>query len=208
METRTAFQKKLHHQLIMVNKELIDFYYAEYKRLAERSEKVIDSSFEDFKLLGGLTGINAAVGLSSFYAEDISVYYILYTFIVMLLFMATLAIRDLAKVNLAYTYFYEMKNFETQIKKELKVEGNDAIFNYIHNWETKYSGRQVRILKNLMGFLATSAILLPMTFLLCLEVDKKEYVDATLIYLVVSILVSVFVIIIQHDVSNELNSTP
>jgi len=113
----------------------LDCIYKEYVRLNDQCDKYVQSSFEDFKLLGAIGALIVwppIANLSFTRAEESGVI-LLMGFIGILAIISIIATRDLLKQSVIAFYMKEMANYEANIRARLDDVDTNA-FRLAQNW--------------------------------------------------------------------------
>jgi hypothetical protein len=129
-----------------MNELNIDLIYSEYKRLVERYDKLLDSSFEDFKLYGAVGSIFTLIGFLekneiNIVSEkgDTKLYFSI--MLLLVFFIAIIAFRDLIKQSYVVHLSFNIKQYERYIRDKFISKPEDkeyAIFNLRESWAKKY----------------------------------------------------------------------
>jgi hypothetical protein len=108
--------------------------YKEYVRLNERFDSLVDSSFNDFKLLGAVGALIAWPPLAS-----LDVFNTVYSglilfigFVGILFIVAIIGTRDLLRWTLVEYYLQQMLVYEDELKKPF--QGDVMLFQFAHVW--------------------------------------------------------------------------
>jgi hypothetical protein len=136
----------------------------EYTRLSKRYESLMDSSFEDFKLLTAIGFLVAwpPVATSGLFTSDRSVPILFMGFVGILFIVMILATRDILKASVAESYLQEMLIYEKEIKTRLVC---GAAFQFAHNW-LKYRKKRYYPIFIRFAILFTVLLLFPVVILL------------------------------------------
>ncbi|HCT29793.1 MAG TPA: hypothetical protein DIW31_03445 [Bacteroidales bacterium] len=186
----------------------IDLIYSEYKRLVERYDKLLDSTFEDFKLYGVLGSIFTIIGILEkngikiFNDQgDTKLYFFL--MLLMVFIIAIIAFRDLIKQTYLVHLSYNIKQYEQLIKDAfVKVNTRYEIFNLRDSWAKKYF-RLTRIAYT--GFLIVFFIPI-----LCLPLyffsSKDSIPYGIALSLIISFVISVYLVMISFIFKKALEN--
>jgi hypothetical protein len=113
----------------------LDFLYQEYVRLSHRLDTIIDSSWDDFKLLGASSALIAwpPLAQSDLFSRSDSCFILFVGFIGILFIMAIIGMRDLIKQSLMQHYLFELRRHEEEIRAKLP-HVNSQGFRFASHW--------------------------------------------------------------------------
>lgn len=127
-----------------------DTLYAEYTRLQGRVDHYLQSSFEDFKLIGAIAIFltwaplaNVLAGLHPGLEEDQTLILFL-GFVGILLIVAVIGMRDVIKQSVIFYYVDEIQFYEAELRKMHHLERSD-VFRGIEHLNVWYAQKHRRI---------------------------------------------------------------
>jgi len=124
--------------------ENIELIYTEYKRLVERYDQLLDSSFADIKLYGilGPLLLGSTTFLKSLNSLAFKESFSLFTILLLLIFIiAVVAFRDLLKQSYLQQLGYNIGKYEIYLHKKILDESEQSeflIFTLRKSWLEKY----------------------------------------------------------------------
>ena len=119
----------------------LEYLYKEYVRINNRLDSIVDSSFDDFKLLSSI-GVLVAwppIAKSNLFNEPDSAFLLLIGFLGILFIIIILALRDLIKQSLMEYYLHELQTYEAEIRANLKSADLNS-FKMAKNWLERRQG--------------------------------------------------------------------
>jgi hypothetical protein len=175
-----------------VPSNVAELIYKEYVRLSERYESLLDSSFNDFKLLGAVGALIAWPPLAS-----LDVFNAVYSglilfigFVGILIIVAIIGTRDVLKGSLVDYYIHQMIAYEDEIKRSLQKDTN--LFDFAHGWRDSRRKKYLEIYVHLSLIFVIFLVAFPIFVLVqedeifyaliyggCLLVVLPIYISAT-----------------------------
>lgn len=102
--------------------QIVDIYYQELARLADRTEELMHSAFEDIKLLGGigaLLSLKPLLALSPLASVSHPQLYLLLGFLLIVLALGVVGFAALMKQSVVLFYLHEIQRYESEIRNLL-----------------------------------------------------------------------------------------
>lgn len=129
-------------------KEKIDYLYEEYVRLSNRVDSVLDSSWDDFKMLGALSAVGAWPVVEDQLDNSSNADFLLFAgFIAILFVILVLGLRDFIKQFLIAHYIAELQSYEHELREKLALTNSETL-RFAEYWVNSKQKRLERIVSN------------------------------------------------------------
>lgn len=174
--------------------ENIDIIYEEYKRLVNRHDQLLDSSFNDFKLYGILGPV--LIGGSTVllkYTENMKDLFLILLLIEFLI--AIIAFRDLLKQIYINQIGYNINKIESFLRDHVISDDKKSkyeIFSLRKSWIEKYFSLTKKAYIGFLCVLFITVTVIPVSILLCIE---KDAYNAILLASTILVVFSFYVLI-------------
>jgi hypothetical protein len=163
--------------------------YAEYVRLGDTTEKLMNSSFDDFKLfavIGAILGLKPLA--DSLSGGPVRSTYLFVGFLGLLLVVAIIAFRDTLKQSLMVYMSNHLKRYEKVIKQHVPVAAEGNLFQAYAEFDEWVKRRHIKLAIIFNIFFLLPVVIIPTFILWHAEPDGPVYAR---LYLGISIIIYV-----------------
>lgn len=136
--------------------------YAEYVRLSEAAEKLMNSSFEDFKLLaviGAILGLKPVA--DSLSGGEVRAPYLFVGFLGLLFVIAIIAFRDTLKQSLIVYLGQHLKRYEQVLKERVPVAAGARLFRTYSDYDEWLKKRHIKLVIAFNLFFVLPVVIIP-----------------------------------------------
>ncbi len=189
--------------------EKLDIFYEEYKRMVDRHNQLLDSSFNDFKLYGIIGPV--LLGSSKFVGDYFNINGdILFAILLLIeLLISIIAFRDLLKQIYINHLGYNINRMEVFLRDKILIEAEKEkfeIFNIRKSWIEKYFPLTKETYISFILVLFLTITIIP--FFILWNMVENGRIYAIILTLIISILFTIYVllalIIFKKSNKNEI----